>query len=75
MKILHIPDYSILLHNGCTTRTKVILGQQQKPGWQTFHANAPKHAITIVRIEEMDGFTFFCLEKPKGLFAKIPSFN
>ncbi len=75
MKILHILDHSIPLHSGYTFRTKAILEQQQKLGWETFHVTSPKHGVATATVEEIDNFTFYRSEQPKGLFAKIPFFN
>jgi PEP-CTERM/exosortase A-associated glycosyltransferase len=75
MKILHVLDHSIPLHSGYTFRTKAILEQQQKLGWQTFHVTSPKHGVATAPIEKIDGFTFYRSETPKGLFAKIPILN
>lgn len=72
MKILHILDHSIPLHSGYTFRTKAILEQQQKLGWETFHVTSPKHGVATAPIEEIDGFTFYRSEKPKGLAATMP---
>jgi PEP-CTERM/exosortase A-associated glycosyltransferase len=72
MKILHILDHSIPLHSGYTFRTKAILEQQQKLGWETFHVTSPKHSVATAPIEEIDGFTFYRSENPKGLLATIP---
>jgi len=41
MRILHILDHSIPLHSGYTFRTLVILREQRKLGWQTFHLTSP----------------------------------
>ena len=43
MKILHILDHSIPLHSGYTFRTRAILDQQRKMGWETVHINSTKH--------------------------------
>jgi len=72
MKILHILDHSIPLHSGYTFRTKAILEQQRKLGWQTSHVTSPKQGVATAPIEEVDGFTFYRSEKPKGVFATIP---
>ena len=72
MKILHILDHSIPLHSGYTFRTKAILEQQRKLGWQTFHVTSSKHSLATASIEEVDGFTFYRSEKPLGLLAKLP---
>jgi PEP-CTERM/exosortase A-associated glycosyltransferase len=72
MKILHILDHSIPLHSGYTFRTKAILEQQRKLGWETFHVTSPKQGVATAPIEEVDGFTFYRSEKPKGLAAAMP---
>lgn len=75
MKILHILDHSIPLHSGYTFRTKAIIEQQQKLGWETFHITSYKHSVAAAPIEEVDGLTFYRSKKPEGLFAKIPPFD
>jgi PEP-CTERM/exosortase A-associated glycosyltransferase len=75
MKILHILDHSIPLHSGYTFRTKAILEQQRKLGWETFHVTSPKHSAPTAAIESVDGFTFYRSAQPLGLFAKLPILN
>jgi hypothetical protein len=75
MKILHILDHSIPLHSGYTFRTKAILEQQRKLGWETFHVTSPKHGDTTAAIESVDSFTFYRSSQPLGLFAKLPFLN
>ncbi|MSQ66958.1 MAG: glycosyltransferase, exosortase A system-associated [Gammaproteobacteria bacterium] len=75
MKILHILDHSIPLHSGYTFRTKAILEQQQKLGWETFHVTSSKHPLGTASIEAVDGFTFYRSEKPAGLLATLPILN
>ena len=75
MKILHILDHSIPLHSGYTFRTKAILEQQRKLGWETFHVTSYKHSIATAPIEEVEGLTFYRSEKPEGLHVKLPIFD
>ena len=75
MKILHILDHSIPLHSGYTFRTKAILEQQRKLGWETFHVTSPKHSAPTSAIESVNGFTFYRSAQPLGLFAKLPFLN
>lgn len=75
MKILHILDHSIPLHSGYTFRTKAILEQQRKLGWQTFHVTSAKHSVATALIEEVDGFTFYRTGKPDDWIAKMPGLN
>lgn len=72
MKILHILDHSIPLHSGYTFRTRAILEQQKKMGWETYHITSAKHKIAKNEIEEIDGLTFYRSRQPKGLMAKLP---
>ena len=75
MKILHILDHSIPLHSGYTFRTKAILEQQQKRGWETCHVTSAKHNVATAAIEAIDGFTFYRSALPKGLLARLPVLN
>ncbi|MDD5579522.1 MAG: glycosyltransferase, exosortase A system-associated [Methylobacter sp.] len=72
MKILHILDHSIPLHSGYTFRTKAILEQQRKLGWETFHVTSAKHKVATAPLDEVDGYTFYRSEVPAGFFAKLP---
>jgi PEP-CTERM/exosortase A-associated glycosyltransferase len=72
MKILHILDHSIPLHSGYSFRTKAILEQQRKLGWETFHATSAKHSVATTLMDEVDGYTFYRSEVPEGFFSKIP---
>lgn len=75
MKILHILDHSIPLHSGYTFRTRAILEQQKKLGWETFHVTSAKHNVAEHCIEEFDGLTFYRSEIPTGFPATLPVFN
>ena len=75
MKILHILDHSIPLHSGYTFRTKAILDQQRKLGWETLHVTSAKHQIVTTEIEEVDGFTFHRSEPIKAWLANLPILN
>ena len=75
MKILHILDHSIPLHSGYTFRTKAILEQQRKLGWETFHVTSPKHSTAAAPLETVDGLSFYRSAQPQGLWAKLPVLN
>jgi PEP-CTERM/exosortase A-associated glycosyltransferase len=72
MKILHILDHSIPLHSGYTFRTRAILEQQRKLGWETFHVTSAKHHIGKEAIEDVDGLRFYRSAIPQGWRAKLP---
>lgn len=75
MKILHILDHSIPLHSGYTFRTRAILEQQRKLGWQTYQITSAKHTVANQPVEEVDGLQFYRSEIPKGVFARLPILN
>jgi PEP-CTERM/exosortase A-associated glycosyltransferase len=75
MKILHILDHSIPLHSGYTFRTKAILEQQRKLGWETFHVTSAKHSGALAPVEEIDGLSFYRSAQPNGLLAQLPVLN
>ena len=75
MKILHILDHSIPLHSGYTFRTRAILEQQRKLGWETFHVTSAKHVATDVSEETIDGLHFYRSTQPQGPLAKLPILN
>lgn len=59
MRILHVLDHSLPLHSGYTFRTRSILREQQRLGWQTFHLTSPKQGGDARLEEEADGLHFF----------------
>ncbi|MBU2568710.1 MAG: glycosyltransferase, exosortase A system-associated [Gammaproteobacteria bacterium] len=75
MKILHILDHSIPLHSGYTFRTRAILEQQKKLGWQTFHVTSAKHKVTEQAVEEVDGLLFYRSPMPQCFWADWPIVN
>lgn len=75
MRILHVLDHSIPLHSGYTFRTRAILEEQRKRGWQTFHITGPKHTVANAPKEEIDGLTFFRSQNLGAVSGRIPVFN
>ncbi len=59
MRILHVLDHSIPLHSGYTFRTRAILREQRRLGWQTFHLTSPKQTGCSVAEETVDGLHFY----------------
>jgi len=75
MKILHILDHSIPLHSGYTFRTRAILEQQRKLGWETAHLTSSKHTAESSEKEEVDGLQFYRTRPSGRLLAKLPLMN
>lgn len=75
MKILHILDHSIPLHSGYTFRTKSILDQQRKLGWETAHITSTKHNATDQQEEMVDDFRFYRTHSNRHWVQKLPVLN
>ncbi len=78
MKILHILDHSIPLHSGYTFRTRAILENQRKLGWETEHLTSPKHIQATqdnIREETVDGLHFYRALPETGILSQLPVLN
>ena len=75
MKILHILDHSIPLHSGYTFRTRAILGQQRKLGWETVHVTSSKHSAESPDKEEVDGLIFYRTRPSGKSLFRLPLLN
>ena len=78
MKILHILDHSIPLHSGYTFRTRAILENQRKLGWQTEHLTSPKHNLATkndIVDETVDDLHFYRALPISSFISKLPVFN
>jgi glycogen synthase len=71
VRILHILDHSIPLHSGYTFRTRSILNEQRRRGWETVHLTTPKHVKDGPDPETVDGLTFFRTPAPAGPFSGV----
>jgi PEP-CTERM/exosortase A-associated glycosyltransferase len=72
LRIVHILDHSIPLHSGYTFRTRAILREQRRLGWETFHLTSPKHTVARVPEEEVDGLFFYRTPRGEGALHRIP---
>ncbi|TVO73576.1 TIGR04063 family PEP-CTERM/XrtA system glycosyltransferase [Sedimenticola selenatireducens] len=75
MKILHILDHSIPLHSGYTFRTRAILEQQRKLGWETAHITSSKHTAEYQDTEEVDGLLFYRTRPSESALTRLPLMN
>jgi len=75
MKILHILDHSIPLHSGYTFRTKAILQQQRKLGWETAHVTSIKHIAEFQDEETVDGLHFYRTPPSGSPLSKITALS
>ncbi len=75
LKILHILDHSIPLQSGYTFRTRNILREQRKLGWETIHVTGLKQGVSDAAKEEVDGLSFYRTLNGNRLAGKLPILN
>lgn len=75
MKILHVLDHSIPLASGYTFRTRAILREQRRLGWETFQLTGPKQGSPIDGEETVDGLTFHRTETRRSWSDRLPGLN
>ncbi len=72
IRVLHILDHSIPLQSGYAFRTRSILREQRRIGWQTDQLTSPKHSALSGPEEDVDEFRFHrTLWKP-GAVSGLP---
>jgi PEP-CTERM/exosortase A-associated glycosyltransferase len=68
LRVLHVLDHSIPLQSGYTFRTRAILREQRRLGWETFHLTSPKHTAPGGPEQDVDGLHFYrTIWQPGGL--------
>lgn len=75
MKVLHVLDHSIPLHSGYTFRTRAIIREQRKRGWQTFHITGIKQqadGVTGALEQRVDGLDFYRTPVEGGGLHQLP---
>ena len=72
LRILHVLDHSIPLQSGYAFRTRAILREQRRMGWETFHLTSPKHVAPSDPIEEVDGLRFYRTAWKPGFLGRTP---
>ena len=72
MKILHVLDHSIPLHSGYTFRTRSILNEQRRLGWETLHLTSPKHRGATADEEDVEDLHFYRTRVPESGWRSLP---
>jgi PEP-CTERM/exosortase A-associated glycosyltransferase len=75
MRVLHVLDHSIPLQSGYAFRTRAIIREQQRMGWETFHLTSPKHSAPGPADEIVDDVRFYRTAPAKGLASVAPLFR
>lgn len=73
MRILHVFDHSLPLHSGYTFRSRALIVEQRRLGWDTFHLTSSKHPAGGRSDEVADGLVFHRTEP--GLMRALPVMN
>jgi PEP-CTERM/exosortase A-associated glycosyltransferase len=72
LRVLHVLDHSIPLQSGYSFRTRAILREQRRLGWETMHLTSPKHTGTAAAEEEVDGLHFYRTPWSPGPLERLP---
>lgn len=75
MKILHVLDHSIPLHDGYSFRTRSILKMQEQLGLTTCSVTSIKQGKTDHAKEDVDGLSFYRTAPQESLLDKLPLIN
>jgi PEP-CTERM/exosortase A-associated glycosyltransferase len=75
LKILHVLDHSIPLHDGYSFRTRSILKMQRRLGLHTCHVTSTKHGDYLEGVEKVEDFHFYRTKPVGGFMNSIPIFN
>jgi PEP-CTERM/exosortase A-associated glycosyltransferase len=75
MKILHILDHSIPLHSGYAFRTRALLKEQEKCGWDTVQLTSIKHYGAEQDKESIDGLIFYRTFVKANFIDRLPVLN
>mgnify|MGYP001825464228 FL=1 len=63
------------MHSGYTFRTRAILEQQRKMGWETVHVTSSKHTAESSETEIVDGFQFYRTQASAGFLHQLSIVN
>ncbi len=72
VRILHVLDHSIPMQSGYTFRTRAILREQRRMGWETFHLTSPKHTASARPKRMSTDCRFYRTAPSAGLLNRIP---
>ncbi len=72
LRIVHILDHSIPLQSGYAFRTRAILREQRRLGWETIALTSPKHTAPGGAEEDVDGLHFYRTPRPHLLLRRVP---
>ena len=72
MRILHIFDHSLPLHSGYSFRSRSILLEQRRRGWETIHLTTPRHTMRGPDKEAVEDLVFYRTPVQNSISSKLP---
>jgi PEP-CTERM/exosortase A-associated glycosyltransferase len=72
LRILHVLDHSIPLQSGYTFRTREILREQRRLGWETHQLTSPKQGPCEAVEQTVDGLLFHRTPQPDSPLSTLP---
>jgi PEP-CTERM/exosortase A-associated glycosyltransferase len=72
LRVLHLLDHSLPLQSGYAYRTRAIIAEQRRLGWETFHLTSPKHTAPSAAQEEVDGLQFYRTAGHTSSLSRLP---
>lgn len=72
LRVLHMLDHSIPMQSGYAFRTRAILREQRRMGWETFHLTGPKHTAPSAAVEQVDGLEFYRTPWAPSRWSRTP---
>ena len=71
-RVLHVFDHSIPLQSGYAFRSRAILREQRRLGWDTLQMTSPKQGEGAAREEDVDGLRFHRTAWSPGPTSRVP---
>lgn len=72
MKILHVFDHSLPIHDGYASRSWAILQEQCVRGWEVYSMTGPRQHSDNDDSEVISGMRFFRTQDRQGLMGRLP---
>lgn len=72
LRVLHVFDHSIPLQSGYTFRSRAILREQRRLGWETLQMTSPKQGEGASCEEDVDGLRFHRTAWSAGPASRVP---
>lgn len=75
MRVLHVFDHSIPLQSGYSFRSRAILLEQRRRGWETVHVTGGKQGSVEMALQEVGDLAFYRTPPLGPLLGRLPIIN